>query len=538
MEFRDRFVGLEPVWTSEPDPSVIRKLTLRHLEMDPNTEAKVMLFSSGAFNKIYKVDALDKSFVFRVTVPIYPTFKILSDLGTMDFVRTRTDLPVPTATGYSSSSDNELGFEYMLIDFIPGPPLWRRYRHLPMARKHELTTRLAHFQYELTRPQNCFQEVGSIYKTSDQAENDTQSTSPTFGIGRSTEQSFWVYRSAIRHSTRGPFSTVSSWLKARILDSRRERQYQIDNPDADATESDTEEVNDVAEASIDWGRALEETLDVAFPPEKDNITRAALRHPDLQEANILVDENDGRLLSVIDWEMATTVPLAMAYSMPKLLRGQNREKEPKRDEYSAFDPSCYAVGYIPPDYGDNEGKCDSYWEHLQEWELTQFRKIYADEMRRLTPEYDQLRQERERLEEWDEAVTALGCEYSFDKIETLLEKFNAGQDDETDDGASDEDEDDHSDVDVDDEADATDEDLNDHAGQADEDLNDDTKETDENPCDKASNADESLQSSGNESVEHRHEEATEQETIGKKPRHCYHTTSTESQTPQKKRSRS
>jgi hypothetical protein len=52
-----------------------------------------------------------------------PRYTIASGVATMKFVRHKTEIPVPRIFGYSIDSNNPVGSEYILMEYIPGVPL-------------------------------------------------------------------------------------------------------------------------------------------------------------------------------------------------------------------------------------------------------------------------------------------------------------------------------------------------------------------------------------------------------------------------------
>ena len=58
-------------------------------------------------------------YVFRVTLPVEPFYKTASEMVTLSYIRKHTSVPVPRIIACSSTADNELGFEWSLMDKIP-----------------------------------------------------------------------------------------------------------------------------------------------------------------------------------------------------------------------------------------------------------------------------------------------------------------------------------------------------------------------------------------------------------------------------------
>lgn len=125
-----------------------------------------------------------------------------------------------------------------------------------------------------------------------------------------------------------------------------------------------------------------------------------LWHPDLDLQNILVD-GDGTITGIIDWECASTAPLWQAHEYPDLLFSATRNAKPVKDNYGdaekVEDVDEAKLELDMNNNFDNEGKCDLYWEHMEEWELTQLRKVYDREMTKLCPWWIEKKLERGKL---------------------------------------------------------------------------------------------------------------------------------------------
>lgn len=79
--------------------------------------------STGTFHKAYLVTLTDaRELVARVARRFMPRLKTESEVATLDYLRTRTTVPVPTIYHYDASPYNRLGGEYILmskVGFIP-----------------------------------------------------------------------------------------------------------------------------------------------------------------------------------------------------------------------------------------------------------------------------------------------------------------------------------------------------------------------------------------------------------------------------------
>ena len=90
-----------------------------------------------------------------------PYLKTESEVATIAFLRAHTSVPVPRVVAWQSNRDSELGFEWILMEKIPGVPLCDVWRKVPWNRKLFLTDELAGFTKEIQDYQ--FDEIGALY---------------------------------------------------------------------------------------------------------------------------------------------------------------------------------------------------------------------------------------------------------------------------------------------------------------------------------------------------------------------------------------
>lgn len=89
-----------------------------------------------------------------------------SEVATMRFLRQNTDIPVPKVFVFDDSSDNELGFEWILMEILPGTTLENRWRKLSGQAKRDLVTQVTKYQTQLFRCR--FSGIGNLQVTPDE----------------------------------------------------------------------------------------------------------------------------------------------------------------------------------------------------------------------------------------------------------------------------------------------------------------------------------------------------------------------------------
>lgn len=168
LAWDDNGLGPEPQWTREPEIQAVRRVCRRHLGVandGSDGDFAVSFLADGAFNKLYHVKTARGQFVMRVSLPVDPRNKTRGEAATLQLVHRKTDIPVPAVVAFDDSRASEIGFEWLLMDMIPGTPVYYRWRKMSMAQKETLTARVADFQAQLLRCGNFgngFRSIGTL----------------------------------------------------------------------------------------------------------------------------------------------------------------------------------------------------------------------------------------------------------------------------------------------------------------------------------------------------------------------------------------
>ncbi|KAL0569674.1 hypothetical protein V5O48_012287 [Marasmius crinis-equi] len=232
-----------------------------------------------------------------------------SEIATMVFVKSRTKIPVPTVYGYCSTRENAIGQPFSILSFTEGKdmsgPAWE---NLPTQVKLNAIRDYAHVVLELYRLR--FDRIASIYFK--------KGASPPhcYELG---EVAWWKHESAARRARcesydRGPWKSSGDWVRAALTDEIQSMQRL------------PEVIRDAYSGSFDgddsskWRtaqRTLPEMQKRVEDVIEDGLDRFCagpfvLYHMDLTPRNIIIGTEGphaGRIVSVIDWEMAMTAPI-------------------------------------------------------------------------------------------------------------------------------------------------------------------------------------------------------------------------------------
>lgn len=415
--------GVEPRWTAEPDIDIIARIAREHLCIEPDLPVRVSFFAQGAFNKLFKIESPISDHLLRVSRPIYPSLKTESEVATIGFVHENTTIPVPRVVAFDSDSQNELGFEWILMEMMPGQPLMKRWNTMSWSAKVNLVKQLARHQAQLLkiripRISNIYEAAASHVKSDTMATKDW-SQQHDFSLGPLVLlNSFWSIHIA-HHVARGSFQRSHEWLETRLNIVLAAQKQIIRNSE------DEDEIEDAVCAKALAERLLKK-LPIIFPSSSvDREERCMLLHDDLSMQNILVDE-EGGLTAVVDWEGTSALPLWRACQQPRFLEGRDRTESPARNSYgSSSDDDDFDSR--TPARGNSSAVDTKYSKHLLEYEQTHLRKVFEKEMTRIQPDYVAIMKASAVKADFDKAIHYCDNRSSFRVIKRWLDGLDEGK---------------------------------------------------------------------------------------------------------------
>ncbi|KAK9319193.1 phosphotransferase enzyme family-domain-containing protein [Lipomyces orientalis] len=500
--------GSEPRWTVDLDEEAIKQTVQSTLEL-PGA-CTIEFLAQGAFNRLYIIRSTEKDIVARVTLPVDPAWKTLSEVATLKWVRENTSLPVPEVLAYRADRSSVVGFEWILMSKMPGKPLADVWRDVSFSAKENLVRQLAlfcsdTFQKQLrgignlfpdstTPTSTSFQAEGTVDTTerekfrkplltslgqttseiqgSDPASEDLDIRDPVGKISTSEESReskdnvfskkivLGQEKTATRHDaaedipevkktshaksattaqypslvcvqrivsaafiwddhihqgvSRGPFSSSKDWLSARLALAENDyckRQCRVQkransNEDSEEEEDDPEELENINYIIS----KLRSRLDEFFPTIDLEPEPSMIYHDDMSRHNILVNE-DGILTAVVDWECVSALPLWIACQFPPILQGKPLDREPIKSKYQ---------------HDENGEVAELYWEHLENYELTQLRHLFLEEMQRLQPTWVEIFESSQQQRDFDFAVTNCDDSFLVRRIRNWLNDMDSG----------------------------------------------------------------------------------------------------------------
>lgn len=390
-----------PEWVAELSDQRIRE-TLRphinHLGYESES-VEIEFLSEGGFHRVYTITALNqetkrpKSFVLRIPLPADPYFKTESDVATTEIVRYTTQIPVPVIYAYDSSSNNALGFEWILMEKINGNPMYEYWEKMDYDSKVSFTKLVAGWNTQLANIVS--KKIGAIYM-------HYTATELHFYVGRCVNALFTQENRLSYDVYRGPFETPADFYASVLAitaqdvnDLRRKnragllrdaRHRFLDRIWTITTPIDDEEIKDWQEKREEDLETLStaiQTLQQRLPalckrlPVVESSNR--LSHNDLSLSNVLADEN-GMPISLLDWESSQLGPMMFLVGFPSFIVDEELPYEPERSIIPSKAKLCYSAEEIEKLEAENE---EYYLEKLEIYTKQRLSPEYQAELRRL-----------------------------------------------------------------------------------------------------------------------------------------------------------
>ena len=400
---------ISPIWMTEPALEIVEKIARQSL----HCECEVAFLAEGSFNKVYSVNCSKGVFVLRVALPVAPKVKTLSTVATMSFIHAKTSIPVPKVIAYSADVHNELGFEWILMERVNGSPLEEQWSEISWLKKGLLIRKIVGWMSELSDLE--FSGIGSVYggplnnqlgDTSNTSESHNQNLesqkrlvtdalealqsyvgakaelpgaarkaleqfavamvttqgnpkSSEYVVGETVAPAFFMDDHIQHDINRGPYQTSAEYVAAHMAFLHHDIQGWKSSEKASKREDG------------ETAQKLYDKLQLIVPKlfSGTNKEPTFLCHQDLSANNILVDEN-GDVAGVIDWEAVITAPRWQACKLPQLLNGSDDDNVPEP---------------LDEEQLEDENAVEGYNDSMHDYEQTQLRRFFFEEMGRVNP---------------------------------------------------------------------------------------------------------------------------------------------------------
>ncbi|EPQ52147.1 hypothetical protein GLOTRDRAFT_140571 [Gloeophyllum trabeum ATCC 11539] len=232
--------------------------------------------------------------LLRVSYPVFKDFgsgivppsKMKSEIATIKYVREHTNIPVPEVLLHDSDEDGSVGAEWMVMEYVNSLPLSQMWFSMSEDQRQGAVQGIAGVFHQLLGLR--FDKIGSLYENEEakihvgpmtfMPSNNTRDTAPP------------------NPAKCGPFESIKQWLLALAAGDLNFESTNVDEPVE--AERRAAVIEDITSTTIFEDESLKEFCAIV------------LEHVDLKVNNFLVDPEDPtKILGVIDWEGARTVPL-------------------------------------------------------------------------------------------------------------------------------------------------------------------------------------------------------------------------------------
>ncbi|KAE8366366.1 kinase-like domain-containing protein [Aspergillus caelatus] len=316
------------------DVPELKRLAAESINQGANDVARFEKLAEGGFNRIFLVTMKDGSQLiaripYPVTEPKY--FVVASEVATLDYLRLH-DIPVPKVFGYSATSDNAAGTEYIFMEYIRGRDLGDLWFDLSEDACSTIIKNIVDLEARLFRLR--FPASGSLYYTTDLHSKidkppvliEDPPSNGRFSIGPDTTLRMWFGKRCELQVDRGPYETAEAALTA---GAKKELTAlaRFGKPLQPLQPIYRELYKYRKVSHLDHMKNLENYLRVAphlVPENLKFLCQPTIRHPDLQPNNILVSD-DLRITGLIDWQHCSILPLFLQCGFPESIQNYGDE---------------------------------------------------------------------------------------------------------------------------------------------------------------------------------------------------------------------
>jgi len=222
----------------------------------------------GYNNRSYIVLCDDgEEYVLRLCGKHWERYKTVSEVNSLRFIKENTTLPVPIIYHYDSSKE-EIGFEYLIMEKMPGRLMYHEWDNFSLEEKEELVKDIARYVIELRSIR--FDKIGGFDEEPGR-------------VGKGVEENS------------GPFNSEADFIKFTLA----KKINTIENNDKYVPQRKfLPQLNTIFENLLDY------TL-------FEHNTSFYMTHYDWDSRNILVENN--KVSAILDWEFAGSYPFHVEY---------------------------------------------------------------------------------------------------------------------------------------------------------------------------------------------------------------------------------
>nr|POE96511.1 altered inheritance of mitochondria protein 9, mitochondrial [Quercus suber] len=307
----------------------LKNLAAAAIHRDPNDIIRFEKLGEGGFNRTFLLSLHDGfQLVARIPYPVTEPKHLLigSEVATLEYLRSH-NIPVPKVYGYSTTSNNPAGTEYIFMELVRGTNLGDIWFELSETARTALVGKIVALEsrlFSLNFPAN-----GSLYYRRDLEEgqdkikipSDAFSENGSFCIGPDLTLAMWYGKRLTLDSFRGPYRNT---IEVLLSGAQKEKAYlaKYGKPLHPLLRTRRECVGYERQCPRYHMDHLERYLHIAphlTAQLSDNAARPTIRHPDLQPNNVFVSESL-EITGLIDWQHCAILPLFIQGGIPSSLQ--------------------------------------------------------------------------------------------------------------------------------------------------------------------------------------------------------------------------
>lgn len=193
----------------------LRRLAAQSVQRHPDEVERLEKLAEGGFNRIFLITMRDgfrlvARIPYPVTVPKF--FAVASEVATLVFLRS-VGLPVPEVYGYSPTSENPAGTEYILMQFLEGASLTDVFNDLGEGDIIAILRQVDELEKRMMSI--AFPAGGSLYFAEDLTNIKAAGVKLECGdfcVGPETSIPLWSGRRSQLDVDRGPCKSLSAFI--------------------------------------------------------------------------------------------------------------------------------------------------------------------------------------------------------------------------------------------------------------------------------------------------------------------------------------
>lgn len=291
---------------------------------------KIAKLAEGSFNKAFLLTMDDSKEVVGKLPNLNAGLEHLTtanEVATMDYARNVLGVPVPQVYAWSSSTNNPVGAEYILMERCSGIELHKVWDTIIDRQKAGIIHKLV--SYEAAFASSNLPMYGSLYYAKDLSSSqnsqailpsiDQNTRLPAFAIGPTTDRNFFDHGRAGATANRGPWVKIEEYNLAIAEREVACLQKSSHFPDPQGFYNGPGQYQQNSETKIQTLRKFEKVAQYLKPTDSI-LSKPVLWHTDLHWDNIFVDERDPtEITAIIDWQAVHIAPLFAQARHPTFL---------------------------------------------------------------------------------------------------------------------------------------------------------------------------------------------------------------------------